>query len=574
MTRPPDFVAVLLAAGDDAPPHAALEVTSVTVASDKVDIYNVRKPTGDGSKPLVFNGPTAIVAESYGGATNRSHARAICSSSSGDVGPVSGSWSLSTSATTKTHRIVGGGRSGSYQVERLGGGTSSGDFGFARMYSTMADTDAVGYVKEYTPILGTDTPGAAPAEVDNPNDLEGATDDLVIVTLTDDGWAIAAVIEFADAEHGFCRPYEDFDSGDATIRPAGYQKVEGIEAPDAGTTSVVNPGFSATTADTLAVAKRSGVWTVCYVITSGETLRHGIAALSANMATIDSTGDITGVTVFSGATPTLTEAGNAAGLLGYAGQFVMIREVSTDTWEIVAVLPYGATPHGIATLTTALTGSSASIDSFRQESGANVGTPTTVSNPGSFVAAVGVDVDIAWNGSAWIVLDVRGSGIALAQLDGSLSSGDSTAAISNFRWLQGNTESPEPDEALNTHGISGASGAVVLLTNRPGAWTIAYIFGAASSGGVTPCWITSAATAAPESGGDITAQEVTVYLDTLGATAADRVAGTGGVTAYWDNPDDPINITTGKARRGMVALTTLGTLDVLWASCDERTFTP
>lgn len=540
-------------------------------------VMHVRQYAASGGAGVVIAGPPGVPNGGYGSAGYHHDIQALCETAvTGDfVGPVAGSWELKKTAPMKLFVVVRHNGDGTAHVNRIDNIGAVGDFGFARLYSTLADTDAVAYVKEYSPIQGTATPGAAPAEVANTNDLEGSTDDVVIVTLTGSGWVLAAVLEFSDAEHGFCRPYEDFDSGDATIRPAGYQKVEGIEAPDAGTTSVTNPGFSATTGDTLAVAKRSGVWTVCYVIRGGDDqLRHGIAALTADMATSDPTGSLTGATALHGSNPTLTAADNTEGLEGFAGQFVLIREIATDDWAIVAVLPYGATPHGIATLTTALTGSSASVDNWRQESGANVGTPTTVSNPGSFVAAVGIDVDIAWNGSAWVVLDVRGSGIALAALNGSLGSGDASATIDTFRWLQGNTESPVPTSALNTYGIDGADNDVVLLTNRSGAWTVAYRFGAANSGGVTPCWITTAAIAAPESGGDITAQEVTVYLDTLGATAADRVAGTSPLTAYWDNPDDPINITSGKARRGMVALTTLGTLDVLWASCDERTFTP
>lgn len=576
-SKPTDVIALTLQAGaGNAPAWAALEVVSVAASANGRDLYTVKQPTGTAGKAIVFNGPVVLEASGYGAGSNRSHVRGLSGAATGEVGPVNASWSLSTSAATKTHRVVGGARAGSYLLEKLGGDTTSGDFGIARLYAAMATTDATGLVENYSPILGTATPGSEPASVDNPHDLEGSDGDTVIVTYNGTSWEIAAVLEFSDAEHGFCRPYEDFDSGDATIRPAGYQKVEGVEAPDAGTASVTNPGFSAKTTDTLAVAKRSGTWTVCYVIRGGDnSLRHAIGSLSANMATSDPTGSVTAVVAIEGDTPSpaLTSAGNALGLLGYAGQKVLLREDPANTWEIIAVFGTFAAPHGVATLATALSGSSATVTAYRQESGFTAPTPTTVQNPNGLVAAVGIDVDIAWDGTDWNVIDVRGSAIAIAQLNGALSSSGS-ATIDNFRWLQGNTESPAPTAASNPYGIDGADNDVVLLTNRSGAWVVVYRFGSSSGGAITPCWITSAASVASESGGDITAQAVTVYLDTKGATDADRIAGTTPVTAYWDDPDNAISISSGKARRGMVALTTLGTLDVVFAGCAQRDFTP
>lgn len=167
----------------------------------------------------------------------------------------------------------------------------NGNYGVARLNEAMADTDTEVDIVGYTAIIGTQTPGEEPAEVGNPNELIGDTGAIVIVTLTGSTWVIAAVLEFGDAEHGFCRPYADFDDTATDIRPAGYQSVEGVDAPDDATESVSNDGFTATTNDTLAVAYRSGSWQVCYVIPGTEVIRKGRVS-TATAATFAHDGDV------------------------------------------------------------------------------------------------------------------------------------------------------------------------------------------------------------------------------------------------------------------------------------------
>lgn len=479
MSAPSEWVAVVLSSGT-APARAALEVVSVAVATNGADLYTVRQPTGNAAKTLLFNGPTPLAAGVPGSASNRSNVRGLANVTSGEVGPVNASWTLQNTASTKTHRVIGGARSGSYRLERIaGGGGSSGDFGFARLRYELLTTDATQQIEDYTPILGSSTPGPEPATVANPNALAGAEDATVVVVLTPSGWAIAAVIDFRDAEHGFCRPYADFTSGDTTVQPVGYQSVEGVEAPASGSASLSNAlGFAATTEDTLAVAKRSGVWQIRYVIPGGSDARPvGVCKIGIDysLGNPPDAGDIENFAylIGSGSAPTALE--NPTPVSYSAGDTLLLVKIDSD-WVIRYAIPKGSGPtrHGVATLTSALSSSGdGAVGSYRPEEGAALPAPTTASNPHSLTGQSGDDVDVTWTGSAWAIVAVRRGSErrhGVATLSAALTT-SGTATVTNYRPEEGNA-SPAPTTATNPHSLAGASGEEVDLTFDGTSWIV------------------------------------------------------------------------------------------------------
>ncbi|MGL4513835.1 MAG: hypothetical protein ACRCT8_12150 [Lacipirellulaceae bacterium] len=299
-------------------------------------------------------------------------------------------------------------------------------------------------------------------------------------------------------------------------------------------------------------AAQTSDWKVVFVEGAQPTL------LVAKVASVPTSGPIplAGVEVLVGAAPdAMPSAANRNGFApAYSGLTVFLAPAAVDgEWDLVYVIEE-----------TGRVKTSAADDAPDFFPAKYAGDVVTTA-PG-----VGSEATLFRDPAThdWSIYMEGGDPVMLAELSANLTTGMTSVAITAVEVLAGEAPSALPTTALST-AKTGTSGDIVALKKDGANWRIAKVW--KRGGALTPCWVTDGCSKASLSGGNITAQTVTIYRDELGAGPANRVKSATGETAYWDDPASGISLSSGKMRRGYVVVTSLGTLDVMWVGCKEYT---
>lgn len=268
-----------------------------------------------------------------------------------------------------------------------------------------------------------------------------------------------------------------------------------------------------------------------------------IAKLTANIDSgTASTSDFTGFQVlnYKGTIPTPAELQNDGPATISSGTWVRVMLAADGQWNIVETLPF--TDRDVA------------LDAADDM-------------PGGLLSKLNIPLDVAPLADYFQVRGVRtGDTVALYAKDENDGGGVGTDELVG---LNASTPTGQYLEDLIANTITaetpGSPGEPELLIERTAGNTLRFV-GASS---YTPCWVVSAVAEAQIAGGVITCSTVSVKRHLLGAGPDERVASANVETAYWDRPNEGWSLGTGKARLGLLAQTTLGTLDLIWVDCQE-----
>jgi hypothetical protein len=380
------------------------------------------------------------------------------------------------------------------------------------------------FVREY---IGMDPLGAPPVVVGNPHGLKVPEGVGILCT----PWNQPAILDWA--------PSTAYTAGDK--RKADRSDIAGtlveIYTSNSSRTSFAGT-FNASEAANwtkIGAYEADAAWKAVMVEGSGDHLL--IAKVTSGFVSLTSSFGVDDVSVLVG--PPLAVGVTDALDNGFAPEIddlVFLKPTGIpDEWKIVYVI----TASNGSDNTKVVRIKSNTMSSV--SAGDDALSVATISGVGKVFKA---DL-LTWSGTAWSVgAEVRVL-LSPAKAGSTPKANHHQVLLSQFIGVR--TES-SVDYDLYAAGESGASGAV------------------------TPCWITTGAAKATTSGTTITCTTATVYLDTIGSSDAQRVPASAGETAYWDDPASAIQIASGKARRGYVVRTSLGTLDILWVGCKEYTW--